>query len=78
MGIFVKRVVVYVTMILIIHGERIASTITIAIIFGTKTSVISWICVAAWKMLTIKPTIRDTSNIGDIIITEYFRRSLNI
>ena len=35
-----------------IHGPAIASTATAAITFGTNDSVASWICVAAWKMLT--------------------------
>ena len=37
---------------LIIHGPAKASTSTAATTFGTKDSVASLICVAAWKMLT--------------------------
>src|SRR5207245_10463390 len=32
--------------------------------FGSNDSVCSWICVAAWKTLTIKPTTSATSSSG--------------
>src|SRR3954451_104500 len=39
-------------------------TTTVARIFGMKESVCSWICVTAWKTLTIRPTERPTSSSG--------------
>jgi len=46
-GIFVKRFVVYATIIFSIHGNRIIRQPDMTSIFGTKTNVISCICVAA-------------------------------
>src|SRR3954469_15150596 len=39
-------------------------TTTVARILGMKESVCSWICVTAWKTLTIRPTERPTSSSG--------------
>ena len=33
-------------------------------IFGTKVSVCSWMEVTVWKILTIRPTHKDTNNSG--------------
>jgi hypothetical protein len=50
---------------------------TIMRIFGTKTKVISWICVAAWKILTSIPTIIDAISMGAMRISVDFNNSLN-
>ena len=39
-------------------------TRTRAMIFGMKVSVISWICVTAWKTLTARPTRSPTRSMG--------------
>src|SRR6188768_83250 len=41
-----------------IHGPAITSVMPVTTAFGTKVSVISWICVAAWRIETTRPTIR--------------------
>ena len=40
------------------NGSAISSATKIARIFGTKTSVISWICVSAWNSEMATPTAR--------------------
>src|ERR1035438_3362802 len=47
-----------------IHGPATARTATAAMILGTNDSVASWICVAAWKMLTTRPTASTVSSSG--------------
>src|SRR5215469_13973077 len=45
-------------------GSEMSSTTKIAMIFGTKTSVISWICVSAWSRPIARPTTSDVSMTG--------------
>ena len=47
-----------------IHGPKINIATNTAMIFGMNANVCSWIEVVAWKMLTIKPTIKPSPNIG--------------
>src|SRR6478752_3947699 len=47
-----------------IHGPAMASVAAMAISLGMKDSVISLICVAAWKMPTSSPTTSATSSMG--------------
>lgn len=47
-----------------IHGPARTSVTNIAISFGMNDKVISFIWVAAWKMLTISPTTSAATNIG--------------
>ncbi len=47
-----------------IHGPKIKIATNTAIIFGMNASVCSWIDVVAWKILTIKPTIKPSPSIG--------------
>ena len=54
---------------LIIHGPAKASTATAATTLGTKDSVASLICVAAWKMLTTSPTTSTVSSTGAATIS---------
>jgi len=61
-----------------IHGKRSMRHKPITIIFGTKTRVISCICVAAWKILTSRPTITVANNIGPIKMIAVFKNSLKI
>jgi hypothetical protein len=63
----------YSTKVVSIHGPAIASTATAAIIFGTNDKVASWICVAAWKMLTSRPTPRMVSSTGAATISRRYR-----
>jgi len=62
----------------IIHGNRTMRHKDMTSIFGTNTSVISWICVAAWKILIRRPTTIDAIRSGDIRIRVDLRKSLNI
>src|SRR5947207_15171665 len=55
---------VYSTSCRIIHGPVSASTAAIASSLGMNDSVISLICVAAWKMPTAKPTASAVSSSG--------------
>src|SRR3954470_14943923 len=64
LGMLSMRLRVYSTRLLIIHGPVIASTAAIASSFGMNDSVISLICVAAWKMPTIRPTASAVSSSG--------------
>src|SRR6185369_5741427 len=52
------------TRVVSIHGPAIASTATAATIFGTNDKVDSWIWVAAWKMLTTRPTPSTVRRMG--------------
>src|SRR3954471_25086973 len=47
-----------------IQGPATIITTIAARIFGMNVSVISWICVIAWKMLTSRPTTRPASRMG--------------
>src|SRR5690606_952241 len=47
-----------------IHGPASTSVTKMATSFGTKVSVISLICVAAWKMLMIRPVTSAARNSG--------------
>src|SRR5437868_1999622 len=62
----------YSTSVVSIHGPATASTTTAATIFGTKLKVASWICVAAWKMLTTRPTARMVSSSGAATISSRY------
>jgi hypothetical protein len=77
-GIFEKRFTVYEIMRLSIHGKRTIRHRPITIIFGTKTRVISCICVAAWKILTRRPTTIVAINMGPIKKMAVFKNSLKI
>ena len=50
---------------MIIHGPARISVTKIAISLGTKDSVASLICVAAWKMLMIRPVASAAKNSGE-------------
>src|ERR687888_1402254 len=52
-----------------IQGPATTITTIVARIFGMNVSVISWICVTAWKMLTRRPTTRPASRIGSATFT---------
>ena len=60
-GILLNNCWVNSTSVLSIHGPASVSTATAAIILGTKDSVASLSCVAAWKMLTTRPTPKSTA-----------------
>jgi hypothetical protein len=77
-GMFENRFTVYEVMKFSIHGKRSMRHRPITIIFGTKTRVISCICVAAWKILTRRPTIIVANNIGPIKMIAVFKNSLKI
>jgi hypothetical protein len=62
----------------IIQGNRTTRHIEMMRIFGTNTSVISWICVAAWKMLTRRPTTIEAMSSGDMRMSVDLRKSLKI
>src|ERR1700752_5513977 len=47
------------------NGSARSSVTKIARIFGTNTSVCSWICVSAWNNDTTTPTTRPTTIKGD-------------
>src|SRR3954468_10968951 len=47
------------------NGSASNSVTKIAMIFGTNTSVCSWICVSAWNSDTTTPTTRPTTISGD-------------
>src|SRR5580658_2082570 len=47
-----------------IHGPTSTSVVAIPSSFGINDSVISLICVAAWKMPTMMPIVSPTSSIG--------------
>src|SRR5258708_13145991 len=47
------------------NGSANSSVTKIARIFGTNTSVCSWICVSAWNSDTTTPTTRPTTISGD-------------
>src|SRR3954463_6118831 len=51
------------------HGSASNSVTKIAMIFGTNTSVCSWIWVSAWNSDTTTPTTRPTTISGDDTIT---------
>src|SRR3954454_15442278 len=53
-----------------IQGPATIITTIVARIFGMKVSVISWICVIAWKMLTSRPTIRPAPRMGSATFRE--------
>ena len=55
---------VYSTSVRSIHGPVSASTAAMASSFGMNDSVISLICVAAWKMPTMRPTASAVSSSG--------------
>src|SRR5262245_8941131 len=55
---------VYSTSVRNIHGPLMASTVAMAKSLGMNDSVISLICVAAWKMPTMRPTASAVSNRG--------------
>jgi len=46
------------------NGKDRAKVTKIAAILGTKVSVISWICVKAWKNAITKPTAKATIRTG--------------
>src|SRR5437867_9140277 len=54
----------YSTSMFSIHGPASTSTATAATIFGTKDSVASLICVAAWNTLTSRPTASTVNSTG--------------
>src|SRR5690348_14034511 len=54
----------YSTRLRIIHGPVSASTAAMASSFGMNDRVISLICVAAWKMPTMRPTASAVSSSG--------------
>src|SRR5438876_11283968 len=47
-----------------IHGPKRASAAAVATIFGMKVSVISLICVSAWKTLTTSPATSPKASTG--------------
>ncbi len=47
------------------NGSASTMVMKIARIFGTKTRVISWICVSAWTSEIATPTTRPTTISGD-------------
>src|SRR5271170_4720001 len=51
------------------NGSASSSVTKIARIFGTNTSVCSWICVSAWNSDTTTPTTRPTTISGDDTMT---------
>jgi hypothetical protein len=63
-GKFDKMFWVYVIIIFSIQGNDMMRAIKTATILGTKTNVISWICVTAWKILMASPITRPISSIG--------------
>jgi hypothetical protein len=75
---FENRFTVYEVMRLSIHGKSTIRHKPITIIFGTKTRVISCICVAAWKILTRRPTTIVAISIGPIKKIVVFKNSLKI
>jgi hypothetical protein len=54
------------------HGPSSTSTPHMASSFGMNDSVISLICVAAWKMLMTRPTNSVTSRSGPAIASTIF------
>src|SRR5579859_7434083 len=50
-------------------GRKISSTRRTVSTFGTKVRVISWICVKAWKIETMRPTARPDSKGGAATFT---------
>ena len=66
------------TIILINHGPSKIIVINTAMIFGTKASVCSCICVVAWNTATINPTPIATSNIGPEILNIVKENSFGI
>src|SRR3982750_1994423 len=61
---FSMRLRVYSTSVRSIHGPVIARMAAMASSLGMNDSVISLICVAAWKMPTIRPTASAVSSGG--------------
>jgi hypothetical protein len=59
-----KRPTVKTVKILITQDPKISKVKKTATILGTKVSVCSFICVAAWKIETIRPTTSATISIG--------------
>src|SRR5688572_28004306 len=60
---------VYSTSVRNIQGPVIASTAAMASSLGMNDSVISLICVAAWKMPTMRPTASAVSSSGAASVT---------
>ena len=66
-GIELMRRVAKSVMMVSIHGPASTMVRKMAISFGTKESVISLICVAAWKTLTVRPVTRAARKSGALI-----------
>jgi len=61
------------TSVVNIQGPAMVSTATAAMTLGTKLKVASLICVAAWKMLTTRPTTSTTSSTGALTSSNIIR-----
>src|SRR6201989_191232 len=61
------------------NGRAISMVMKMAMIFGTKTSVCSWIWVSAWNSAKRMPTTRPTAIIGAAtrIITQMPSRAMS-
>ena len=63
------KVLVYCTIREISHGSEMLSTKNMTMIFGTKTTLCSWIWVIAWSRPITSPTISAATNTGEATIS---------